>query len=158
MGNDTTQLSQAAVISLLDEYLKQNLGQYIVPHLEIFVQTNEQRAREVSLMERVVRVEEELKSLRDIELMRFEHLKQELDVKFKASQERDMALQREMNARFEALQREMNARFEAVNERFEAVNTRFDAFDNRFKQMQWAMGLGFTIVSALVALFGFLTR
>ena len=65
------------------------------------------------LIERVVRVEEELKALREIESARFE-----------AMERRFEALQREMNARFEALQKEMNARFESIDKRFEATEKR----------------------------------
>ncbi len=61
-----------------------------------FVQTNEQRARELALMDRVVRVEEELKALRKLEA-----------------------------ERFEVLYREMTARFEAIDQRFEALERRF---------------------------------
>ena len=64
-----------------------------------FVQENELRARELSLMERVVRVEEELKALREVQ----------------------NAILREMSARFEAAQKETSARFEAMDKRFEAL-------------------------------------
>ncbi len=150
--------------------------------LAAFVRDNEQRARELSLMERVVRVEEELRALREIQ-----------NAHFQASEKRFEALQREMNARFEALQREMMARFEAVdkrfeamdkrfeamekrfealqremiarfeavdkrfealvretNARFEAVDKRFEAMDKRFTQLQWIIGLGFSLMAALM--------
>ena len=94
-----------------------------------FVQVNEQRARELALMERVVRVEEELKALREIELARFEA----------------------MEKRFEALQREMNARFEAMDKRFEAV-------ERRLTFTQWMMGVGFTFIAFLITLAQFLLR
>ncbi len=119
-----------------------------------FVQVNEQRARELALMERVVRVEEELKALREIELARFE-----------AMEKRFEALQREMNARFEA----MDKRFEAMEKRFEALqremNARFEAMDKRFEAVerrltftQWMMGVGFTFIAFLITLAQFLLR
>jgi len=154
----------------LEEIVKTILETHLKAAIEDFVRKNEERARELSLIERVIRVEEELKSLREIESARFE-----------ASEKRFEALQREMNARFEAmekrfeamdkrfeaLQREMNARFEAVEKRFEALqremNARFEAVDKRFEAverrlnfMQWFMGAGFTVVSILIALFGLL--
>ncbi len=147
-----------------------------------FVKENEQRARELSLMERVVRVEEELRALKEIQIThfqasekrfeamdkRFEALQRESNARFEAMEKRFEGLQREMIARFEAidkrfeaLQREMIARFEAVdkrfealqretNARFEAVDKRFEAMDKRFSQLQWIIGLGFSLMAALM--------
>lgn len=123
--------------------------------IEEFVHANEIRLKELSLIDRVVRVEEELKALREIS-----------EAKFDASEKRFEALQREIKAgfdasekHFEALQREMNARFEASNERFvamdkrfeslqremsarfEAVDKRFDAVDKRLTTTQWMIGI-----------------
>jgi hypothetical protein len=109
--------------------------------MEEYVQKNELRAKELALMERVIRVEEELRLLREIS-----------EMKFDASEKRFEALQREMIARFEAmdkrfesLQREMNARFEAVDKRFESLqremNARFEAMDKRFSMIQWMIGI-----------------
>ena len=99
-----------------------------------FVRENELRARELSLMERVVRVEEELKALREIEASRFE-----------AMEKRFEALQREMNARFEALQREIDTRFEATEKRFESL-------EKRLNLLQWVVVLGFTLTNVLLVL------
>jgi len=65
--------------------------------LEEFVRENELRARELSLLERVVRVEEELKNLNKM-LMVIEE----------TNQKRFEALQREMDKRFEALEKRLN--------------------------------------------------
>jgi len=68
----------------------------LVPAIEEFVRKNELRTKELSLMERIIRVEEELKALREIEASRFEAIEK----------------------RIEALQRGMDRRFEAVDKRF----------------------------------------
>jgi predicted nuclease with TOPRIM domain len=70
-------------------YSKQELFALFREFLEEYYKEKEKELHEVSLIERVVRVEEELKSLR-----------------------------KEMSYRFEALLREMNARFEALEKRF----------------------------------------
>jgi hypothetical protein len=67
--------------------------------LEEYIERNEVRIKELALVERVIRVEEELKALRQMSEIRFETI----------------------DERFEALQREMNARFEAMDKRFSAV-------------------------------------
>jgi DNA anti-recombination protein RmuC len=120
---------------------------------------NEVRLKELSLIERVVRVEEELRNLREMELMRHEALMREMNTRFEASQkERDtrfVTLQKEMDTRFEALQKEMDTRFEALqkemNTRFEALqkemNTRFETLmreiDTRFETLQKGMNTRF---------------
>ena len=118
---------------LQDEQFQGFLEKMVADTVARFVQVNELRAKELSLIERVVRVEEELKSLRKIEAARFE-----------AMEKRFEALQREMNARFEALQREMNARFVSV--------------ERRLTFTQWMMGIGFTFLALLITLSNFLLR
>ena len=136
--------------------------------IEEFIKRNDQRAKELSLIERIVRVEEELKALREIEIARFEaaekrfeSLQREMNAKFESLQ-REMnarfeALQKEMNTRFEALQKEMNARFEALqkemNARFEAVDKRFEAMEKRLTFIQWFIGIGFSLLTLIVALY-----
>ena len=79
------------------------------------------KVSDYSLAMRMVRVEEELKSLREIQTA----MLREMTARFEA-----------MDKRFEALQREMDKRFEAV--------------DKRFNSLQWMMGIGFTAVIALL--------
>jgi len=138
-----------------EDFLKDYVSRFIREELERFVLSNEQKAKELSLIERVIRVEEELKALREIESARFD-----------AMEKRFEALQREMNARFEALQKEMNARFEAIDKRFEVTLKRFEAIDKRFEAidirfeaiekrltfLQWFLGIGFSAVLCLTSL------
>jgi flagellar capping protein FliD len=144
MNTNTDALSTAQVEQIVIKIMKSRLQEV----MEEYVQKNELRAKELALMERVVRVEEELRSLREMS-----------EAKFEASEKRFESLQREMNARFEAvdkrfesmdkrfesLQREMNARFEAVDKRFESLqremNARFEAMDKRFSMVQWMIGI-----------------
>ncbi|MEM3426935.1 MAG: hypothetical protein QW212_01555, partial [Nitrososphaerales archaeon] len=85
---------------------------------------HETKLKELSLIERIVRVEEELKHLKVLE------------------QERHESLIREMNARFEALQKEMNTRFEAMNARFESL-------EKRLNFTQWLITAGIAFISLL---------
>ena len=147
---------------VLENYLKGYISSFIREELERFVLTNEQRAKELSLMERVIKVEEELKSLREIESARFEAMEK----RFEAMEKRFEAMEKRFEAidkRFEALQREMNARFEAMdkrfeslqremNARFEAIDKRFEAMDKRFTFLQWFVGIGFSAVLGLTSL------
>ena len=129
---------------VLENYLKGYISSFIREELERFVLTNEQRAKELSLMERVIKVEEELKSLREIESARFEAMEK----RFEAMEKRFEAMEKRfeaMDKRFESLQREMNARFEAIDKRFEAM-------EKRFTFLQWFVGIGFSAVLGLTSL------
>ncbi len=66
--NNTNQLSP----ELIEAYIRNYVSKYLKEELETFVRANEQRAKELSIIERVIQVEEELKSLREIEIARFE--------------------------------------------------------------------------------------
>ncbi len=116
----------------VEDLFREKVKEILSETLAAFVKDNEQRARELSLMERVIRVEEELRALREIQNAHF----QVSEKRFEAMEKRFEALQREMNARFEAMQRETNARFEAM--------------DKRFTQLQWIIGLGFSLMAALM--------
>ncbi len=161
----TNNIDQQALNDYLDAFLRENLPSYI----ESFVDINQTRLKELSIIERVIRVEEELKHLRALELERHEALLRELDIRFKASQEENSkrfeALQREIDTRFEASQRETNARFEAaqqerskyfeilqreIDTRFEALlremDIRFEAMNTRLESLQTEMNTRFEAV------------
>ena len=88
--------------------------QEVKTNIEEFLRQSEIKAKELSLIERVIRVEEELKALKEIE----------------------------------------KARFEAMETRFEAMKTRFQAIEKHFTTLQWFIGVGFTVISILIAVFG----
>lgn len=89
------------------------------------------------LLERIVRVEEELKTQREILL---NHVR--------SSNERF----EDMNRRFE----DVNKRFEDMNKRFDDVNKRFEDNNKRHSTTQWALGVGFVMLATLVTLYRFL--
>jgi hypothetical protein len=119
------------------EYIKQ-LVYSILP--EVLAQYKEEKGKDISLnplLERLIRLEEELKALRI-----------------------------EMNIRFEAQRKESDARFEAINARFEAVlaeqralreemNARFEAMDKRLSFLQWLIGIGIAFLGGLITLLNF---
>jgi hypothetical protein len=144
-------ISNAQIEQIVLKVLESRMQQAI----EEYVERNELRVKELSLIERVVRVEEELRALREISEAkfiasekRFESLQREMIARFEAMDKRFEA----MDTRFESLQREMIARFEAVDKRFEAVDkrfeslqremdARFEAMDKRFSAVQWMIGI-----------------
>jgi len=129
-----------------------------------FIVTQEKRASDVSLIERIVRVEEAQRSHEQLTRalleqmnLRFEEMQRNMDKRFEGMQQtmdkRFEAMQQAMDKRFEAIQQSMDKRFEAVDKRFEAIqqsmDKRFEAMDNRFKElgrrldrfMFWSLGL-----------------
>ena len=112
------------------EVLSQVINELLNTKLTKFIIQREKEVTNISILERILRGEEELKTLREFQEKQFE------------------AILSEMNARFEA----MNARFEALEKE---MNTRFEALEKRFNHMQWFVGVCFTTLSILIGLFFF---
>ena len=114
-------VEESVSVAQIEQVVAKAVESRLQKALEEYVERNELRFKELSLIERTVRVEEELRSLREMSEVRFEAI----------------------DKRFEALQREMNSRFEAVDKRFEAVDKRFEAMDKRFESLQREMNARF---------------
>jgi glutathione S-transferase len=140
-----TNMQEAISRSEIEQLVRSIVQQSIQSAIEEFVRKNDQRAKELSLIERVIRVEEELKALREIEAARFE-----------AMEKRFEALQREMNARFEAMEKRFEALQREINARFEAVDKRFESIEKRLSFTQWLIGIGFTAVMAMIGILRYL--
>ncbi len=96
---------------LKDPQFQKALERLTAEKLAPFVRQNELRAKELALMERVIRVEEGLKALWEVEQARFE-----------AMGKRSESLAREMNARFEAMEKRLAALQRGMGIRFGAVD------------------------------------
>ena len=114
--------------------VKRYLEEMVSQAVARYVRENETRAKELALVERVVRVEEEIKALHQL---LYEHMKA-------------------TDQRFEALQREMVGRFEAMDKRFETLEKanqqRFEAMEKRLSFIQWFMGFGFTFIASFIGI------
>ena len=122
----------------------QKIGDYVRLHLSEWMSTI-RGEREFDLIERSIRVEEELKAQREIMETRFDAM----DKRFEAVDRRFEA----MDKRFEAVQQQLDTRFEAMQKQ---IDVRFDAVEKRFNSLQWTMGLGFTLIAAFMGIFNFL--
>jgi DNA anti-recombination protein RmuC len=134
------------------EYIKQ-LVYSILP--EVLAQYKEEKGKDISLnplLERLIRLEEELKALRIEMNIRFEAIIKKMNIKFETTI-------KEMNTRFEAIIQEMNIRFEAQKKesdaRFEAINSRFEALEKRLNFLQWLITIGFSFLIGLMTFFNF---
>ena len=107
-----------------------------------FIATQEKRASEVSLIERIVRVEEAQRSHEQLTRalleqmnLRFEEMQRNMDKRFVEMQQSMDKRFESMDKRFVEMQRNMDKRFEAVDKRFESMDKRFESMDKRFESM-----------------------
>ncbi len=131
------------VMTLSDADL-QHIGRYVRAELPGWLNELGPWALGSQLMERMVRVEEELKAQREILLTHVETSDRRFD---------------DVNRRFEDVNQrfeDVNKRFDDVNQRFEDVNKRFDDNNKRHTTTQWAVGVGFVALTALVTVYQFL--
>ena len=131
------------------EFTKEQLeqiGSYIESNFDRFgAKSNvvQLRPYDIQLIERMTRIEEELRSQREI------LLKQNETMQFGFTQ---------MDKRFESMQKQMDERFAAVDKRFDDVNKRFDDVNKRFSMMMWMMTAGFTIIATVITLLSIFAR
>jgi len=88
---------------------------------------------------------------------RFEAVQKSIDQRFEAMDQRFESMQQAMNERFEAMQKSIDQRFESMqremDRRFESMDKRFEDLNNRFNSMQWLIGVGFSLLAILLAVF-----
>jgi hypothetical protein len=121
----------------IEEFVTKVMEVRLQQAVETFVQNNEIKLKELSLVERVVRVEEELKYLRQMFEVKFDAVEKHFEI---------------INKHFEII----NKRFETVDKRFESLqremNARFEAMDKRFSVVQWMIGIFVGIPAIIIAL------
>ena len=121
----------------IEDHIKSNIGSWMG---DVSL-TKSSYFNEIELIERIVRVEEELKSQRELMLMGFEQTNKRFE-----------EMQKNMDKRFE----QVDKRFEQVDKRFEQVDKRFEDVNSKFKMMFAFMTLGFTILATMMTVFKFL--
>ena len=122
----------------------QYIGRYVRAELPGWLKELGPRALGSQLMERRVRVEEELKARREL-----------LPTHVRTSDRHFGDVNRhfdDVNRRFD----DVNRRFDDVNRRFDDVNRRFDDNSRRHTATQWFVGVGFIVLTTLVTLYQFL--
>ena len=122
----------------------QYIGQYVRAELPGWLRELGPWAFASQLMERMVRVEEELKAQRELLLAHMEASDrrfEDIDRRFE-----------DTNRRFD----DVNKRFDDVNKRFEDMNRRFDDNSKRHTATPWFVGAGFLVVTTLISLYQFL--
>ena len=131
------------------------IGEYVKPWLRELVDEMVPHPEPVGarLLERMVRVEEELRAQRTLMDERFGFMAdrfEAVDKRFEAIDKRFEAIDK----RFEDLIGQMNARFETVDRRFEESRAHADS---RFKTLAWMIGVGFAVVTLSTTVFALLS-
>ena len=146
------------------------IGEYVKPWLrevvDRMVPRTEAAGPDTALLERMVRVEEELKAQRELMDERFGFMEQRFDAvdrRFEAVDKRFEDLFAHLDKRFDAVDKRFEAvdkRFEASDKRFEDLmahtDKRFETVDKRFNTLTWMIGVGFVVVTSLTTVFALL--
>ena len=117
-------------VGRIGEYVKpwlRELVEEMVPHVEL-------GGVGAQLLERMVRVEEELKAQRTLMDERFNFMVQ----------------------RFEAVDKRFEESSAHNDRRFDAVDKRFDDLNARFTALTWMIGVGFVVITTLTTVFALL--
>ena len=120
-------MEQKTVANIVEEILEEKLGDYISRYLA----GREREYEHIGILERLIRLEEELKAQREI-----------MEARFRA-----------IDRRFEAV----NQRFEAIDQRFEDLihymDQRFEGMNRRFTLLTWLISSLFGALALLITVF-----
>ena len=114
-------------MALTDRDLEQ-VGRYVQAHLYEWLP-----APVIDLSERIVRVEAELRSQRELMQQGFAQMEKRFE---------------QVDKRFEDMNHQLDKRFEQADARFQDMN-------HRFNTLTWMIGVGFVVIATLMSLFAF---
>ena len=139
----------SVAMELTKEQLEQ-IGSYIESNFDRFGAKNnvvQMRSYDIQLIERMTRIEEELKTQRELFLKQNETMQfgfTQMDKHFDQIDKRFESMQKQMDIRFEMTQKNMDARFDDVNK--------------KFTMMMWMTTVGFTIIATVITLLTIFVR
>ncbi len=160
------------------EFTKEQLeqiGSYIESNFDRFgAKSNviQLRPYDIQLIERMTRIEEELKTQRELFLKqnetiqfgftqmdkRFEQMDkrfEQVDKRFEQMDKRFESMQKQMDVRFDVMQKNMDKRFESMQKQ---MDVRFDDVNKKFTMMMWMTSAGFTIIATVITLLTIFAR
>ena len=179
-------------MSIRMEFTKEQLeqiGSYIESNFDCFgAKSNviQLRPYDIQLIERMTRIEEELKTQRELFLKqnetiqfgfnqmdkRFEQVYKQFEQVDKHFEQMDKRFEQvdkrfeQMDKRFESMQKQMDVRFDVMqknmDKRFESMqkqmDVRFDDVNKKFTMMMWMTSAGFTIIATVITLLTIFVR
>jgi len=169
-------------MSVAMEFTKEQLeqiGSYIESNFDRFgAKSNAVQLRpyDIQLIERMTRIEEELKTQRELFLKQNETMQfgfnqmdkrfEQIDKRFELMDKRFESMQKQMDVRFDIMQKNMDKRFESTQKqmdvRFEMMqknmDSRFDDVNKKFSMMMWMTSAGFTVIATVITLLTIFAR
>ena len=155
-------------MSVAMEFTKEQLeqiGSYIESNFDrLGAKSNvvQLRPYDIQLIERMTRIEEELKTQRELFLKQNETMQfgfNQMDKRFESMQKQMDArfdiMQKNMDKRFESTQKQMDVRFEMIQKN---MDSRFDDVNKKFSMMMWMTSAGFTIIATVITLLTIFAR
>jgi hypothetical protein len=164
MGDPAVAIGEAE-LQRIGEYVKGNLKEWLqqvqpvadsVTRTELLERITRIDDRFAGLHEKSIRIEEELKSQRELMETRFTFVEQRFEIQDKMIADRFAVV----DQRFTDLQGTMEKRFAAVDKRFEdmqvAMDKRFEdmkaSMEKRFSLLTWLMGVGIASGLAIIGI------
>ncbi len=134
----------------LEQRHLEQIGEYVKSHFAEWMSKTvpAQSRTDPLLLERMVRVEEELKAQRELMQQGFDAV----DKRFGAVDKRFESVDK----RFESVDKRFEDLIHYMDKRFDAVDRRFEALDKRFSSFQWLIGTGVTLIVVLMTVFEFI--
>jgi vacuolar-type H+-ATPase subunit H len=113
-------------------------------------EVREETKKEISevreeMKKEISEIREDIRLLIEMMNKRFEEQREYTDKRFEE-------LLHYSDKRFE----DINKRFEDINKRFEDVNKRFEDMNRSLNLLTWMVGIGFTVITVLIAVFRFI--
>jgi septal ring factor EnvC (AmiA/AmiB activator) len=153
----------SAAIELSAETLE-TIGSYVKRNFRGWFEETVRRdysSRDIDLIERTVRVEEELRAQRELMLRGFEQVDKrfvQVEKRFEQVDKRFEQVEKrfeQIDKRFEQVEKrfeQVDKRFEQIDKRFEQVDKRFEQVDKRFEDLHRQISRSTMLISFFVAL------
>lgn len=132
----------------------EKIGSYVKSHLGEWIREKGIYQTDPQLLERMVRVEEELKSQRELMIQGFQQADKRMEI-METHMEQSFSDMDKRLVQMDKRIEQVDKRFEQVDKRFESQERRMDSFDRRFNSIQWTIGIGVSIILGLMSYFQF---
>jgi chromosome segregation ATPase len=143
-------------LQIIGEYVQSHLTEWLPEH----VSTQPEFAYPIELIERMIRVEEELKNQRELMKQGFEQTDKRIEL-LQINMDKRFE---QVDKRFEQMQHNMDKRFDQVDKRFEQTDKNFNEVNSSIKSLQtkmfqfmiWSFGFTATVAGIIIAVIKFM--
>jgi len=115
------------------------------------------------ISDRLMELKKEISEVREETKKEISEIREDIRLLIEMMNKRFEEQREYTDKRFEELLHYSDKRFEDINKRFEDINKRFEDVNKRFEDMNrslnlltWMVGIGFTVITVLIAVFRFI--